>query len=169
MKTFITAFALLLSASSIAQGQFNVTIEGDTKILRGIINRTDISSDSSFAWFGQNQKGYTPNARAVTSLKEKGNQIQIIAFGGTWCEDTRSIFPKFFSILDAAGFSDKRLTLLGVDRNKKTLGNLSEALNVEYVPTFIVMKDGKEVGRVVEYGKTGAWDKELGDIINTAK
>jgi hypothetical protein len=28
------------------------------------------------------------------------------------------------------------------------------------------MKKGKELGRVVEYGKTGNWDKELADIIN---
>jgi hypothetical protein len=27
------------------------------------------------------------------------------------------------------------------------------------------MKDGKEVGRVVEYGKYGAIDKELGEIV----
>ena len=34
------------------------------------------------------------------------------------------------------------------------------------VPTIIVMKDGKEIGRVVEYGKNGMFDKELGEIIN---
>jgi hypothetical protein len=28
------------------------------------------------------------------------------------------------------------------------------------------MKDGKELGRIVEYGKTGYWDKELAAIIN---
>ena len=30
------------------------------------------------------------------------------------------------------------------------------------------MKDGKEIGRVVEYGKYGAIDKELGEIVATA-
>jgi hypothetical protein len=46
---------------------------------------------------------------------------------------------------------------------------LSEALGVVNVPTIIVMKEGKEVGRVVEYGKTGVWDKELGDIFASGK
>jgi hypothetical protein len=46
---------------------------------------------------------------------------------------------------------------------------LSEALGVVNVPTIIVMKEGKEIGRVVEYGKTGVWDKELGEIISAQK
>ena len=33
--------------------------------------------------------------------------------------------------------------------------------------TFIVMKGGKEVGRVIEYGKNGRWDKEIGEIVAT--
>jgi hypothetical protein len=36
------------------------------------------------------------------------------------------------------------------------------------VPTFIVLKNGQEVGRVVEYGKYGMFDKELGEIINSS-
>jgi hypothetical protein len=30
-----------------------------------------------------------------------------------------------------------------------------------------VLKDGKEVGRVLEYGKNGQWEKEIGDIVST--
>ena len=73
------------------------------------------------------------------------------------------------SILNASAFPADHLTLIGVDRNKKTIGHLAEALKVENVPTFIVLKDGKEVGRVVEYGKTGQWDKELGEILKSVK
>ena len=50
-------------------------------------------------------------------------------------------------------FLQDRVTLIGVDREKKTLSHLSEALNVTNVPTIIVLKNGKEMGRVVEYGK----------------
>ena len=51
-----------------------------------------------------------------------------------------------------------------VDHNKKTVQHLSETFNVTNVPTFIVMKNGKEVGRVVEYGESGEAMKELGKI-----
>ena len=34
------------------------------------------------------------------------------------------------------------------------------------MPTFIVMKNGKEVGRVIEYGESGEAMKELGKIVS---
>ena len=86
-------------------------------------------------------------------------------FIGTWCEDSHFIIPKLYATTDAAGFPEKNITLIGVDRNKTTLGNLTEALNVKNVPTIIVMKNGKELGRVVEYGKYGMFDKELAEIV----
>ena len=58
------------------------------------------------------------------------------------------------------------ITLYGVNRSKNSLGNIAKAFNITLVPTIIIMKDGKEIGRVVEYGKTGKWDKELAEILN---
>ncbi len=52
---------------------------------------------------------------------------------------------------------------------KKTLHHLAEAFQVTNVPTFIVLKNGKEIGRVVEYGRYGMIDKELGEIVNANK
>ena len=169
MKTIIFASVFLISIYSVAQSQVEVTHDGGDKILKGIFTKQQLSQDTAFKWYTQNQSGYTPPADAVTAFKSKGNQVQVIAFGGTWCVDTKYIFPKFFSILEASAFPSDHLTLVGVDRNKKTIGHLAEALNVINVPTFIVLKDGKEVGRVVEYGKAGQWDKELGDILKSVK
>ena len=72
----------------------------------------------------------------------------------------------FYSLIDKSGFPNERVTLIGVDRNKKTLSHLAEALNIKNVPTIIVMKNGKEIGRVIEYGKDGQFDKELGEDIS---
>jgi len=138
-----------------------------SKVLKGIITRKDLSSDTAFSWFHENQKGYKPYAEAVASIRKNRDSIQLIAFSGTWCGDSKFIIPKFFSLLDSAAFSQDRLTLIAVDRKKTTTSHLAEAFNIISIPTLIVMKEGKEIGRVVEYGKNGMFDKELGEIIKS--
>jgi thiol-disulfide isomerase/thioredoxin len=160
---------ILINLASFSQMQYEVSNDGQDKILKGIITRDLIANDTSFKWYKSNQAGYKPNEDALNALKTKSKSIELIVFGGTWCVDTKYILPKLFALTDAATFSQERITLVGVDRNKKTISHLAEALGVINVPTIIVMKDGKELGRVVEYGKTGAWDKELGEIFNASK
>ncbi len=138
------------------------------KVLKGFISRQELATDAAFPWFAENGKGYTPYAAAVEALKGARDSIYILAFGGTWCGDTKAILPKFYALTDAAGFPQDRITLLGVDHGKKTIQHLSEAFNVTLVPTFIVLKNGQELGRVVEWGKAGMWDKELGEIVSSA-
>jgi len=168
MRIFLIAVLLMPGIISLAQAQYEVTNDGE-KILKGIITRDLIANDTAFKWYSQNLAGYKPNEAATNALKAKSGQLQLIVFGGTWCSDTKYILPKLFALTDAASFSQDRVTLIGVDRNKKTISHLSEALGVINVPTIIVMKDGKEIGRVVEYGKTGVWDKEFGEIVSLDK
>jgi thiol-disulfide isomerase/thioredoxin len=169
MKGILVAGLMLISLISSAQTQYEVSNDGQDKILKGIITRDLIANDTSFKWYKPNQAGYKPNEDALNALKTKSKSVELIVFGGTWCVDTKYILPKLFALTDAASFSQDHITLVGVDRNKRTISHLAEALGVINVPTIIVMKDGKELGRVVEYGKTGAWDKELGDILNAGK
>ena len=170
MNKFLTVIALLFISVAVSAQSVEVTKEANgTKILKGFVNKTDIATDTSFAWYAQNRQGYTPDAGALQAFKNNKDSIHILAFGGTWCGDTKSLLPKFYALTEAAGFPEERITLLGVDRSKKTVHGLEKAFNVTRVPTFIVLKDGKEIGRVVEYGKYGMVDKELGEIINSAK
>jgi len=155
----------LFSGAIFAQSQAEISRDDEgNKILKGIISRKELETDTAFSWWTENLKGYTPQSQALAELK-KNHNIEFIAFMGTWCSDSKFIIPKFYSFIDAAGFPADRVTLIGVDRSKKTLSHLAEAMNIIDVPTIIVMKDGKEAGRVVEYGKYGLFDKELGEII----
>ena len=170
MKKFSFIVALIFSAITLFAQNPEITVEGDgTKVLKGFVSKQLIISDPAFAWFADNQKGYTPNAVALQALKGNKDAFRFLVFGGTWCGDTKFVLPKFYSLTDAAGVGQDRITLLGVDRSKKTIQNLSEAFNVTNVPTIIVLKDGKEIGRVVEYGTSGMFDKDLGEIISRIK
>ena len=166
--TIAFVFTLLLSNFSFAQNQYQVLVERpNEKTFKGIISREVLQSDTTFKWYAENLKGYKPNASALEGLQKNKDSIQLLVFMGTWCEDSHIIIPKFYSLLDMSGFSQNRITLIGVDRDKKTLSHLCEALNVTKVPTIIVMKNGKELGRVVEFGKYGLFDMELGEILKS--
>lgn len=170
MKKIIAALILTLGLATIsfAQNQYEVLVEGkNEKSYKGIISQEVLLNDTTFKWYADNLKGYTPNAGAVAGLKKHADSLQLLVFMGTWCEDSHSIIPKFYSLLETSGFSKNKVTLIGVDRAKKTLSHLTEALNITNVPTIIVMKEGKEIGRVVEYGKFGLFDLSLGQILKT--
>lgn len=170
MKKILLFTILSISTQYIfAQAGVEVSREPNgTKILKGFIQKKELTTDTAFSWYAQNAKDYTPAADVVQQFTAVKDSINLIIFGGTWCGDTKHLLPQFFTTTDAAGFPESRITLIGVDRSKKTLYNLSEAFGITNVPTFIVMKNGKEIGRVVEYGKIGAPDKEVAQIISNA-
>ena len=161
---------IVLSNFVFAQGQYEILTERpNEKTFKGIISREILVSDTFFMkhWYVANQNSYSPNTNAIDGLKKYADSVQLVVFMGTWCEDSQFIIPKFFMLTDAAGFPANRITLIGVDRSKKTLSHLTEALGIINVPTIMVMKNGKEMGRVVEYGKSGSFDKDLGEILNS--
>lgn len=164
MPVFI--LTLLTGNTVSAQNQYQILSERpNEKSLVGIISREVLTGDTSFHWYANALKGYKPNTEAVAGLKKNADSIQLLTFMGTWCEDSHYIIPKLFTLLDSAGFSASRFTLIGVNREKKTLSHLAEALGITNVPTILVMKKGKEIGRIVEYGKTGLFDKDLAEIL----
>src|SRR4051794_5484810 len=85
-----------------------------SKMLRGIVSRQQITGDTAFSWYETNLKIFRPNTEAMAAVKAKADKINIVIFGGTWCEDTHQLLPKYLSILEGAQFPDDRLTLVAV-------------------------------------------------------
>lgn len=164
---FITIAIFISSASAFAQPAEISRDHNGSKTVKGFLTKQDLSTDTAFIWFAKNQKSYKLDSALVDAFKLKKDSVNIIAFAGTWCDDTKWILPQFFALTDAAGYRDENITLLGVDRDKKTQHSLSELFHVDRVPTFIVMKEGKEIGRVVEFGKTGLPMKELAEVLSS--
>ena len=163
-----TAFTHCTRAQSLHQYiALTDSAHDNAKMLKGIIDKSDLTSDTAFKWYAESQRIYPhPDTEAVAAFRNNKDKIYFLIFGGTWCMDTHFVLPKFYKIQEVAGFPEDHVTVFAVDRHMNTTGNMARAMNITHTPTIVVMKDGKELGRLVEYGKTGHWDKELADIIN---
>ena len=140
------------------------------KVLQGNISRSIIEADTTFKWFATNFNFAQPDAAAIDIFKRNKSKFKMIVFGGTWCEDTQNLLPLFYKLVEQSGYPQSKITLVGVDRKKQSGNGLSDQYKITNVPTFIVLKnDGSEAGRVVEYGKYNAIDKELAEIVNGIK
>ena len=112
MKRIVSfAVTLFLTVSCFAQNQYEILVERpNEKTFKGVISREALQNDTSFKWYADNLKGYTPNAAALEGLKKNKDSVQLLTFMGTWCDDSHVIIPKFYALLDAAGFSQDAVT-----------------------------------------------------------
>ena len=166
-KKILCWFASILLAGIVSAQQPYETLQErpNEKTFKGWLTRSILEQESSFTWMQENYKAYQPHAQGLQTLRTYKDSVRFLIFMGTWCEDSHFIIPRFFALADAAGLAADRISLAGVDRNKTTWGQLSATLGVDLVPTIIVYRQGKELGRVVEYGRYGQFDREIGEII----
>jgi hypothetical protein len=130
-KTLAALFTIItLSVNVFAQTQYEIQNDYVTggHLLKGFISRDILVADTSFKWYSQNLKPYT--GKDAAEFGKHKDSIQLVIFVGTWCEDSHVVIPKLFPFFDAAGFSNDRITLIGVDRNKKSISHITDAFNV---------------------------------------
>ena len=90
----------------------------------------------------------------VELIQQAGADVETMVFFGSWCSDSRRDVPRFLKIVDLAGTSLGHVTLYALDRKKKSTEGLEGQYHIERVPTFLFMKHGKEIGRIVEMPRT---------------
>ncbi|HEV8578536.1 MAG TPA: thioredoxin family protein [Thermoanaerobaculia bacterium] len=107
-----------------------------------------------------------PEVEVARSLASVEPGAEVTVFLGTWCGDSRREVPRFWKALAMAGFDVPfEVRYIGVDRGKKEPANEVAANDIRYLPTFIVRRDGREVGRIVETSPHGV-EHDLLDLLN---
>jgi thiol-disulfide isomerase/thioredoxin len=123
----------------------------DSVMLLGKANRKGFQMDAFKGWFNTGYSDYQVDSESLDQLKPLLKDVTITVFMGTWCEDSQRETPHFYKILDAANFDESKLTLITVSDEKTTPQGFEEGKNITNVPTIIMYKEGKELGRIVEY------------------
>lgn len=169
MQIFFTTllFLLLFFFSSKAQNGYVVFKDSATgqKIYQGIISEEILRAEKDFGWMHKSSENYSFDTTTIQLLQKHQDSLHLLLFLGTWCEDSQQIVPKLFKLLHKTNLPHTHISILGVDRHKKTLGNLSEAFNISRVPTIIILKKGEEQSRIIEYGRYGNIERDLSEAL----
>jgi hypothetical protein len=152
MQKYLILFVIMTAAFQTNAQDFKITQDeknGEPLILGYC--PASLMNDSTFSnsWTTE-YNNYQPDIEILDKLEGKLDSINIkIVFRST-CSDSREQLPRLFKILNELNYNVNTITLIGVSREKQGLSNEAEGLEIEFVPTIIFYKDGKEIGRIVE-------------------
>jgi len=118
----------------------------------GDVSRAVIDNPQ-YPWFDSTYNAYEPQAEMLEDLNPQLDSVRFLVVFGTWCSDSRREVPRFFRIMDLLNVPKDHIALYGVDRSKKSPG-IPQQFDITSVPTIIVLRDGTEIGRIVEAPKT---------------
>lgn len=169
MKKIIALIILVMTLTSCAE-QIIINREVDTteygKMLLGTQSINQFQKEPYKAWYDENYNIYPIDKTALAGLKkEKLNSYHITVFLGTWCGDSKRNFPRLIKILHATKYPNAKLRIIAVNRKKQSPNGEEVKYNISHVPTIILEKYGKEIGRITEEPETGYIEKDLLNII----
>jgi len=109
----------------------------------------------NYPWMSKGTENYQADSLILSKINLDSTYSWVI-FAGTWCSDTYELLPAFAKIANTkekqgdkvwANWKNKfPLYMLGMDKKRKD----SKPYKIKNLPTFILLKSGKEVGRIVE-------------------
>lgn len=153
MKKILLVLLLIMYINAEAQTQTYSTIKdsiGGGLIFSGQITFDDLNKEQSFTWLTSSAEAYHPNEKTLGYLKTYLPDYTMVVFMGTWCGDSQYLIPRLKKVLQLINYPDSKLVMYGVDRAKTTKSGEEKQYNITLVPTIILFKNGKEVGRVTE-------------------
>lgn len=174
MKKILTFLTVLLSFCYVVSAQqVNQRITNNNtheEILIGKCTRKALNERPFQEWFQKEYNLYrnTLDKKSCDSLSNLLKDIKIEIVMGTWCSDSRQHVPDFFAIMDYLGVPDSIITIICVDREKQAVTFSIEDKKIELVPTFIFLKKGAEIGRIIETPQK-TLEKDMLSILSAAK
>ena len=137
----------------------------NTMMLIGNINKEGLNGDDFIEWYQENYKAHELDTLTIKEINKKIKEVRIKVFMGTWCSDSQREVPAFYKILNQTDFDITKLEVIAVSQEKDTPDKLEEGFNIEYVPTIIIYKNEKEIGRFVEFAQE-TLEKDILAILN---
>jgi thiol-disulfide isomerase/thioredoxin len=166
LRALPSVFVLAVLVSAATAGALEPPKEQEAPpetVVIGVTTRQQI--ESAVPDWVQAEVEAQPDAETARSLASVAPGAEVTVFLGTWCGDSRREVPRLWKALAEAGSEVPfEVHYIGVDRAKKEPAGELAANDVRYLPTFIVRRDGRETGRIVETSPNGV-ERDLLDLL----
>lgn len=164
----LVSFFLILSVSCTTYNKEKYSFE-EEHILVGKVNWEGFTNPPFSDWFAPTYLDYAVDTASLELIKLTSQNFDILMFMGTWCTDSQVEVPQFYKILDYIAYDIDQMTVVALE--KLDDGKLASPQHEEtgyaitHVPTFIFLKDGKEIGRITEYPEKTI-EKDIVEILS---
>ena len=165
MRKIILVLILMLGITYAQNNKMILDEKSGKQMLIGICDRTAFADTNYSWWFNAEYDNYAPDSAVVTKIKTIEPTCKIKIVMASWCGDSKREVPRFYKIMDAAGYDYKSFELVCVDREKKCEEGEVDKLDIKFVPTFIFSKNDIELGRIIEMPK-GKLEEDILEIVS---
>jgi thiol-disulfide isomerase/thioredoxin len=147
----------IVCALACTQVKAQTAASAKDRVLYGILTADSLLNEPFKKWYGPNYTDYKPEIQTIAELKKQNfKDVTVKIFFGTWCGDSKREVPRFYKLMDTAGFNRKNIQLIGLGNSdtslyKKCPTGEEKGLGIFRVPVFIFYKNGKEINRINEY------------------
>lgn len=165
MNTFLYCFAavLLLAGCSGTKDVQKANASSEPMAL-GWIQRNDFMT-SAYPQFLDVYDSVHIGEPFIEMIRQVHGDVEIVVVLGTWCSDSKQQVPRFLKIADLAGIPAAQIRFYGVDRTKKSRDSVTDRYRIEFVPTFIFLKQENEIGRIIEAPRTSLEEDMLAILV----
>ena len=168
------AYPILFVACILLHSQFlhaqiaQEPTEQKPAILLGASSPKQLEQAPFAKWFIPNFEKYQVDSSLIPAIKKafKGKRMEF--FVGTWCGESRADMPGVLKILQAAEVDSSQFKLIFLNNsgtmNRQSPGHEEQGKNIVRVPTYILYKGKKEIGRIID-APVESFEKDLLKIL----
>ncbi len=112
---------------------------------------------------------YEPDGAIVDRLRAIDNPVTLQVVMATWCGDSRQHVPRLLKSIARADNPNITVELTGIGPDFTTPMAVVSGENITNVPTVIVRREGRELGRYVETPAARTIEDDVADIVAGAQ
>ena len=99
--------------------------------------------------FQASHQQFQPTQEQLAIAEKLPEDLQIEVHFGTWCHDSKRELGRFIKLMQSRRVP-LRVSYLALNTDKRDTTGRAAELGIRYTPTFVVFRNGREIGRIVE-------------------